>query len=212
MAHLTTSPENFILTNEMKSQLIPDGVPVFIGIDLETTGLEAENHHILSVAILLADKNFNPIGDGLELIVHQSEENLNTMDDWCRNTHTKSGLIEQVRKSALSQADVEYDMVAFLRANVPNLDIGNARANLPMAGNSIYLDRRFLEVHMSNLFRCFHYRSVDASTIKEIVRHQRPELFHSLEKSLGHTAMADIVESFEELRIYNAHFFHSSPY
>lgn len=211
MAHLTALPKHFVLTDAMKSELLPSGVPAYIGIDLETTGIKAREHHILSVAILLADKNFKPVGEGIELIVHQSEENLSAMDDWCWNTHTESGLVDKVRNSQRSLEDVEDQMIAYLQVNMPNLDVGNVRANLPMLGNSIYLDRRFLEEHMESLFGCFNYRNTDVSTVKEIVRHNRPELYHGLEKSLGHTALADIIESLEEMRIYNEHFFLSSP-
>ena len=207
MSILIGSPEQHVLTDDQINELVESGEPAFLGIDLETTGLEAEDHHILSIALLFLDPNFEPIGDGIEIIVHQPESHLDCMDEWCWETHTKSGLVDKVRQSNIDLQQAEQLAVDFVKAQLPSVNLSNVRDNLPMFGNSIYLDRRFLEVHSKQLFSCFHYRQVDVSTVKEIVHHQYPELYHCIEKSCKHTALADILESAEEMRIYRDHLF-----
>lgn len=205
MTKLLMPMSDFVLTDEMKSELLSDQEPAYLGVDIETTGLDEEVHHILSVALLFSDKHYRPIGKGIEIIIHQSEDILNLMDGWCWKTHTSSGLIDQVRESTCDLSEAEDQLINYIKSAYPSLQVGNERANLPMFGNSIFLDRSFIKKYMKTLLSCFHYRNVDVSTFKEVCRHEIPELYHNVDKSIAHTAMGDIIESFQEMAIYKEH-------
>ena len=139
------------------------------------------------------------IAEAPVLVVHQDESVLSGMDVWNTGTHTKSGLIERVRASPLSDADVEARMLEFLQPLVP--------ANIsPMCGNSVHQDRRFLARHMARLEAYFMYRNLDVSTLKELARRWRPELLAGIVKQGKHEALADIHESIAELKYYRDHF------
>jgi oligoribonuclease len=129
------------------------------------------------------------------LVLHQPDEVLEAMDSWNRGTHKKSGLIDKVRASRLAEAEAEAQAVAFLRQHVP------ANAS-PMCGNSICQDRRFLARWMPKLEAHFHYRNLDVSTLKELVRRWKPEAAKGFSKEGKHEALADILESIEELKYY----------
>jgi oligoribonuclease len=132
------------------------------------------------------------------LVVHQTEAHLATMDSWNKGTHTRSGLVDRVKASPLSESQVEQTMLDFLKAFVP-------AGKSPMCGNTIHQDRRFLLRYMPRLEAFFHYRNIDVSTIKELCRRWRPELLKGFTKKGAHTALADILESIEELRYYRKH-------
>jgi oligoribonuclease len=134
------------------------------------------------------------VATGPVLVVHQPHEVLDAMDTWNKSTHAKTGLIERVRASSLSEADVERQALEFLCAHVP------ANAS-PMCGNSICQDRRFLARWMPRLEAHFHYRNLDVSTLKELARRWKPEL-KAFSKEGKHEALADILESIEELKFY----------
>ena len=166
-----------------------------IWIDMEMTGLEPTSDRILEIAVLVTDAQLTLVAEGPMLVLHQPDEVLEAMDSWNKNTHKKSGLIERVRVSKLSEADAERAALDFLSQHVP-------ANNSPMCGNSICQDRRFLARWMPRLEAHFHYRNLDVSTLKELVRRWKPELAKGFAKEGRHEAMADILESIEELKFY----------
>jgi oligoribonuclease len=170
-----------------------------IWIDLEMTGLVPETDRIIEIALVVTDAELNVLAESPALAVHQPDAVLDAMDDWNKNTHGRSGLIERVRASSLSEAEVEAQMLAFLEPLVP-------RGKSPMCGNSICQDRRFLARHMPRLEAYFHYRNLDVSTLKELVKRWKPEIAAGVVKEGKHTALADIHESINELRYYRQHF------
>jgi oligoribonuclease len=163
-------------------------------IDMEMTGLQPDSDRIIEIATLVTDAQLNVLATGPVLVVHQPQEVLDGMDSWNKSTHAKSGLIERVRASRLAEADAERQAIAFLAAHVP------ASAS-PMCGNSICQDRRFLARWMPGLEAHFHYRNLDVSTLKELVKRWKPDL-KGFTKEGKHEALADILESIEELRFY----------
>ncbi len=170
-----------------------------IWIDMEMSGLSPERDRILEIALVVTDAELNPIAESPALVVHQSDAVLDGMDDWNKSTHGRSGLIDKVRASQFTEADVEARLIAFLTPLVP-------AGKSPMCGNSICQDRRFLARYMPQLEAYFHYRNLDVSTLKELVKRWRPELMAGVVKEGKHTALADILESIEELRYYREHF------
>jgi oligoribonuclease len=165
-----------------------------VWIDMEMTGLQPDSDRIIEIATLVTDAELNILATGPVLVVHQPDEVLNAMDSWNRSTHAKTGLIERVRASALSEAEAERQALQFLGAHVP-------QNTSPMCGNSICQDRRFLARWMPRLEAFFHYRNVDVSTLKELVRRWKPDL-KGFSKEGKHEALADILESIEELKFY----------
>jgi oligoribonuclease len=171
-----------------------------IWIDLEMTGLNPDTDRIIEVATIVTDSELNIIAEGPVLAVHQTDAVLGAMDDWNQRTHGATGLIERVRQSPYSEADVERLTLEFLQQYVP-------KNKSPMCGNSICQDRRFLARTMPQLEAWFHYRNLDVSSIKELVRRWKPKLCDGLVKKNTHKALDDIRESIEELRYYREHFF-----
>ena len=170
-----------------------------IWIDMEMSGLDPETERVLELAIVITDTNLNTVAEAPVLVVHQTDDVLARMDDWNKSTHTKSGLVERVKASTLSEAQAEEQMLAFVSAYLP------PRVS-PMCGNSVHQDRRFLVRYMPRLDEYFLYRNLDVSTLKELVRRWKPELMSGLSKQGRHEALADIHESIEELRYYREHF------
>lgn len=170
-----------------------------IWLDMEMTGLEPDTDRIIEVAIVITDSQLNTVAEAPVLAVHQPDTVLDAMDEWNRNTHGKSGLTERVRASTLSDADVAARMLDFLQQYVP------ARTS-PMCGNSVCQDRRFMARYMPTLEAWFHYRNLDVSTLKELARRWRPEVYKGVQKKGKHEALADIYESIDELRHYRDHF------
>jgi oligoribonuclease len=168
-------------------------------IDLEMTGLNPDTDRIIEVAIVVTDGNLEPVAEAPVLVVHQTDAVLNAMDKWNKSTHGKSGLIDKVKASRLSETEVEKKMLAFLKKHV------SAQAS-PMCGNSICQDRRFLARHMPKLEAYFHYRNMDVSTLKELAGRWRPALKDGFQKANRHEALADIHESIAELKYYREHF------
>jgi oligoribonuclease len=133
------------------------------------------------------------------LVVHQPDVVLDGMDAWNKGTHGKSGLIDKVKASTLTEGDAEAQMIEFLKQYVP--------ANKsPMCGNSICQDRRFMARHMPKLEAYFHYRNLDVSVFKELARRWKPKIYDGFKKASNHTALADIRESIDELKYYREHF------
>jgi oligoribonuclease len=166
-----------------------------VWIDMEMTGLQPDSDRIIEIAMLVTDAQLAVVATGPVLVVHQPDAVLEAMDSWNRSTHKKSGLIEKVRASSLTEAEAERAALEFLGEHVP------ASAS-PMCGNSICQDRRFLARWMPRLEAHFHYRNLDVSTLKELVRRWKPELAKGFAKEGKHEALADILESIEELKYY----------
>jgi len=170
-----------------------------VWLDMEMTGLEPENERIIELAMVVTDSDLVTIAESPVWVVHQSDVQLDAMDDWNKATHGRSGLIEKVRASTLDEAAVEAAALAFMQEYVPQ------RAT-PMCGNSIGQDRRFMVRYMPQLEAWFHYRNLDVSTLKELCRRWKPEVAKGFVKKADHTALADIRESIEELKYYREHF------
>jgi oligoribonuclease len=170
-----------------------------IWIDLEMSGLLPDSDVILEMATIITDANLNILAESPVLVVHQSDAVLDGMDAWNKGTHGKSGLIDKVKASTLSEADAEAQMIEFLQQHV-------AAGKSPMCGNSICQDRRFLARYMPKLETFFHYRNLDVSVFKELARRWKPKVYDGFKKASNHTAMADIVESIDELKYYREHF------
>lgn len=170
-----------------------------IWIDLEMTGLAPNADRILEIATLITDANLNIIAEGPNLAVRQSDELLDGMDDWNQRHHSKTGLIEKVKNSRIDDKEAERQTIEFL---VQYSEKGAS----PMCGNSICQDRRFLANYMPELEEFFHYRNLDVSSIKELVRRWKPEILEGLVKKGTHIAMDDIKDSVIELVHYREHF------
>ena len=171
-----------------------------IWVDMEMSGLNPDTDRIIEVALVITDSQLNTVAEAPVLVVHQSDGILNNMDKWNKSTHSKSGLIDKVRASRLNEAEVEAQMIEFLKLHIP--------AGLsPMCGNSICQDRRFMVRAMPQLEAYFHYRNLDVSTLKELVKRWKPEIAAGLTKESKHEALADIYDSIHELKYYRQHFF-----
>jgi oligoribonuclease len=166
---------------------------------MEMTGLVPERDRIIEMAIVITDSSLNELAVSPVLVVHQEDAVLGAMDAWNKSTHAKSGLIQKVKDSTLTEAQAEEQMLAFVAQYV-------ASSTSPMCGNSICQDRRFLARWMPRLESWFHYRNLDVSTLKELVRRWKPELQKGLSKQSRHEALADIQESIGELKYYREHF------
>ena len=170
-----------------------------IWIDLEMTGLRPDADRILEVALVVTDHALEIVAQAPVYVVHQDDAALDGMDSWNKSTHGRSGLIDKVRQATATEAEVEAAALAFLREHVP------AKVS-PMCGNTICQDRRFLARFMPALEDWFHYRNLDVSTLKELARRWKPELMKGIPKEGKHEALADILESIDELRYYRANF------
>jgi oligoribonuclease len=170
-----------------------------IWIDLEMTGLNPDTDLIIEIATVITDKNLNILAEGPTLAVHQSVAALAAMDDWNQKHHGESGLINRVKASTFNDESAERLTIEFLRNWVPE-------RTSPMCGNTIGQDRRFLVKYMPKLEAYFHYRSIDVSTLKELAARWAPELKDGFKKETKHEALADVIESIEELRYYREHF------
>ena len=166
-----------------------------IWIDIEMTGLVPETDRVIEIALVVTDAQLNTMSESPVLAIHQPDSVLDGMDDWNKSTHKKSGLIERVKVSTISEADAELQMIEFLKQHVP------ARIS-PMCGNSICQDRRFLARWMPQLEAYFHYRNLDVSTIKELAKRWAPKVAEGVRKAGQHLALADIRDSVAELRHY----------
>jgi oligoribonuclease len=166
-----------------------------IWIDLEMTGLDPDTHKIIEIATIVTDAQLNVLAEGPVLAISQPQSELDKMDDWCTRTHTQSGLVARVEQSTISEQDAIDQTLAFLSQWVPE-------GASPICGNSVGQDRRFLSRHMPALERYFHYRTVDVSTLKELVRRWKPEILNDFSKQGTHLALDDIRESIAELQFY----------
>jgi oligoribonuclease len=170
-----------------------------VWLDMEMTGLDPDRDRIIEVAIVVTDAQLNVVSQAPVLVIHQTDTVLDAMDDWNKGTHARSGLIDKVKASTLTERAAEEQLLAFLAQHVP------ARTS-PMCGNSICQDRRFLARYMPRLEAYFHYRNLDVSTLKELVKRWKPDIAKGLVKQGKHEALADIYESIDELKYYREHF------
>ena len=169
-----------------------------VWLDCEMTGLDPEAERLLEIAVVVTGPNLEPRIEGPVFVIHQSDELLNKMDAWNKGTHGRSGLIEKVKTSTVTEEDAERQIIEFLSRYVP-------KGVVPMCGNSIGQDRRFLVRYMPKLERFFHYRNVDVSTLKELAKRWKPAAYTSFKKAQKHTALADVHESIDELAHYRTH-------
>ena len=170
-----------------------------IWIDLEMTGLNPDAERIIELAVVVTDPQVRIRVEGPVLAIHQSDALLNGMDAWNKATHGKSGLVDRVRASTITEELAQEQVIDFLRRYVP-------KGKSPMCGNTICQDRRFLARGMPRLEAWFHYRNLDVSTLKELARRWQPDLLDGFKKQQAHTALADIHESIDELLYYRTHF------
>lgn len=171
-----------------------------VWMDLEMTGLDPDRDTILEIATLITDNDLELVAEGPGLAIHQPEPVLKAMDQWNREHHAASGLIERVRGSTVSLAEAQAQTLEFVKRFCPE-------RTAPLCGNSVYQDRRFLARYMSRLEAYLHYRNIDVSTVKELVRRWYPNGPPPPEKKHSHLALDDIRESIDELRFYRRHFF-----
>lgn len=163
------------------------------------TGLSPSMDRIIEIAVVVTGPQLECRTDGPVFVIHQSDTQLDKMDAWNKGTHGKSGLIDKVRASTITEEQAQTAILDFLIQYVP-------AGSSPMAGNTIGQDRRFLVEYMPKLEAFFHYRNLDVSTLKELSRRWRPEVYASFKKQQRHTALADVHESIDELEHYRTHF------
>ena len=170
-----------------------------VWLDCEMTGLVPERDRIIEIAVIITSPDLAIRIEGPVFAIHQSDALLDSMDAWNKGTHGKSGLIAKVKVSTVTEEQAEAQLIAFISQYVP--------ANgSPMCGNSIGQDRRFLAKYMPKLEAFFHYRNLDVSTLKELAKRWKPEVYASFKKQQRHTALADVHESIDELLHYREHF------
>jgi len=169
-----------------------------VWLDCEMTGLDPEVDRLIEIAVVVTGPNLEPRVEGPVFVIHQSDAQLDKMDAWNKGTHGRSGLIDKVKASTTTEAEAEAGLIEFIRQYVP-------KGKAPMCGNSIGQDRRFLVKYMPKLEAFFHYRNLDVSTLKELSRRWKPEVYASFKKAQKHTALADVHESIDELAHYREH-------
>ena len=170
-----------------------------VWLDCEMSGLDPEKERLLELAVVVTNADLSVRIEGPVWVIHQMDAVLDGMDAWNKGTHGKSGLVDKVRASTVSEAQAEAECLAFLAKYVP-------RHGSPMCGNTISQDRRFLVKYMPKLEAFFHYRCLDVSTLKELAKRWKPAVYSSFKKQQKHTALADVHESIDELVHYRTHF------
>ncbi|MGZ5182705.1 MAG: oligoribonuclease [Ramlibacter sp.] len=170
-----------------------------VWLDCEMTGLDPEVDRIIEIAVVVTGPGLEPRIEGPVFAIHQSDEQLDRMDAWNKGTHGRSGLIDRVKASTVTEAQAEDALLTFLASYLP-------KGTAPLCGNTIGQDRRFLVKYMPRLEAFFHYRNLDVSTLKELAKRWRPEVYASFRKQQAHTALADVHESIDELAHYREHF------
>ncbi|XP_040181407.1 oligoribonuclease, mitochondrial [Rana temporaria] len=172
-----------------------------VWVDLEMTGLDIKNDQIIEMACIITDSELNILAEGPNLIIKQPDELLDGMSEWCIEHHGKSGLTQAVRDSKISLPQAEYEFLSFIRQHTPP-------GVCPLAGNSVHVDKVFLNKYMPQFMRHLHYRIVDVSTVKELCRRWYPvDYERAFKKASSHRALDDIIESIKELQFYRANIF-----
>lgn len=170
-----------------------------IWLDCEMSGLNPEQERLLEIAVVVTSADLNTRIEGPVFVIHQSDAVLDGMDAWNKGTHGRSGLIDKVKTSTVDEAQAEAQLLAFLGQYAP-------KGVVPMCGNTIGQDRRFLVRYMPKLEAFFHYRNLDVSTLKELAKRWHPTVYSQFKKKQAHTALADVHESIDELAFYREHF------
>lgn len=170
-----------------------------VWLDCEMSGLDPEKEFLLEIAIVVTGPHLTPRIEGPVLVIHQPDGVLDAMDAWNKGTHGRSGLIDKVKASTLTEVEAEKQLLEFVARYVP-------KNVAPLCGNTVHQDRRFLVKYMPKLDAYFHYRCLDVSTLKELSRRWRPEVYKQFKKKQRHTALADVHESIDELAHYRTHF------
>lgn len=168
-------------------------------LDMEMTGLNPDTDRIIEVAMIITDSDLNILAQSEVLVIHQPDSIIDHMDKWNTTTHTRTGLVDKVKASTLTEAEAEEKLLAFISEWIPE------KAS-PMCGNSIHQDRRFMVRYMPRLEAYFHYRNLDVSTLKELARRWNPAIVKGISKKGAHQALNDIKESIEEMAYYREHF------
>ena len=195
-----TAPSSNIPANQPKAEAtLAKSDDNLVWIDCEMTGLDPEKERLLEIAVVVTGPHLTPRIEGPVCVIHQSDELLDKMDAWNKGTHGRSGLIDKVKASDTSEQDAEEAILTFIKKYVSK----NAS---PLCGNTISQDRRFLVKFMPKLEAYLHYRNLDVSTLKELSKRWKPEVFNNFKKQQKHTALADVHESIEELVHYREHF------
>ncbi len=170
-----------------------------IWMDLEMTGLQSETDRILEIATVITDTELKVVEQGPELVIFQNDEILDNMNDWCKEHHSKSGLVDKIKASKINEIEAEQKTLEFIKKHVEP-------ESAPLCGNSIHQDRNFLSRYMPQLHEYMHYRNIDVSSIKELTFRWFPNL-PKFKKAGKHTALEDILESIDELRYYREKIF-----
>jgi oligoribonuclease len=175
-----------------------------VWLDCEMTGLDPDKERLIEIAIVITGPHLTPRIEGPVLVIHQSDALLGAMDAWNKGTHGRSGLIDKVKASTVSEAEAEKLILEFITRYVP-------KGASPLCGNTISQDRRFLVKYMPKLEAYLHYRNLDVSTLKELAKRWRPDVYSGFRKAQKHTALADVHESIDELIHYRTHFLRDKP-
>ena len=170
-----------------------------VWLDCEMTGLDPDKERLIEIAIVITGPLLTPRIEGPVLVIHQSDDLLGAMDAWNKGTHGRSGLIDKVKASTVSEAEAEKLILEFIARYVP-------KSASPLCGNTISQDRRFLVKYMPKLESYLHYRNLDVSTLKERAKRWRPDVYSGFRKAQKHTALAEVHESIDELIHYRTHF------
>ena len=177
-----------------------------VWIDLEMTGLDIHEHTIVEVAALITDADLNVLCEGVDVVVHASEEELGRMNEFVTNMHESSGLLAEIRESKVTLKEAEDAVLELIAKHC------DSEHPAPLAGNSIGTDRGFIREYMPRLDEALHYRMIDVSTVKELARRWAPRVYyHQPEKDMSHRALADIVESIRKLDFYRRVLFVADP-
>ncbi|KAI8099247.1 ribonuclease H-like domain-containing protein [Halteromyces radiatus] len=166
------------------------------------TGLDLEKDHLIEIAVLITDGDLNIVAEGPEIIIHQPLDVMEAMNPWCVEYHGKSGLTKAVLESTVTTKQAEQQVLQFIKQQLPDM-----KGKIPLAGNSVHADKRFLEKEMPAIIDYLHYRIIDVSTIKELTKRWYPEVANSMIKRNKHRALDDIKESIDELKYYRQHVF-----
>lgn len=178
---------------------MPQNPQALVWMDLEMTGLDPEKERIIEMATIITDGDLNTIAEGPVIVIHQSQELLDGMDEWNTRTHNRTGLVQKIKVSRVTERQAEIETLDFIQRHT-------VRNRSPLCGNSICQDRRFLYKYMPELSDWLLYRNVDVSSFKEMAKHWSPSILSGFEKRASHKALDDIKESIEELRYYRDHF------
>jgi len=189
-----------LIKKEYKFMQTKKDSPPLIWLDLEMTGLDPNSERIIEIATVVTSSDLEEVFEGPNLVIKQPQEFIDGMDDWNLNQHGSSGLLECLKVTEITELEAEKATLNFLRDHTE-------KGTSPLCGNTIYHDRRFLVRYMPELADFFHYRNIDVSSIKELIKRWKPEFTKNLEKNNNHRALSDVYESINELKVYRENFF-----